>query len=62
VPAKLAADEVILSAARVIRFDPRKLVDENGSWRSRTPQRRRTFERAPCHSASMRRIDAVRWL
>jgi phage terminase small subunit len=28
--AKLAADEVIMSAARVIRFDPRKLVDEKG--------------------------------
>jgi phage terminase small subunit len=28
--AKLAADELILSAARVIRFDPRKLVDEKG--------------------------------
>jgi Terminase small subunit len=28
--AKLEADEVILSAARVLRFDPRKLVDEKG--------------------------------
>ena len=26
-----AADEVILAAARVIRFDPRKLVDKNGN-------------------------------
>jgi phage terminase small subunit len=28
--AKLKSDEVILSAARQIRFDPRKLVDEKG--------------------------------
>jgi phage terminase small subunit len=28
--AKLESDEVILSAARQIRFDPRKLVDEKG--------------------------------
>jgi phage terminase small subunit len=29
--AKLESDEVILSAVRQIRFDPRKLVDEKGS-------------------------------
>jgi hypothetical protein len=32
--AKLESDEVILSAARQIRFDPRKLVDENGKVKS----------------------------
>jgi phage terminase small subunit len=32
--AKLTSDEVILSAVRQIRFDPRKLVDENGKVKS----------------------------